>query len=108
MRQIHHEASRDDSEVVAAPNQVVQPGDFVEAVVHETLVELGKHARSLDHHVGLLNRVEPARNQRVMKRAVRKKPFLVKIVLRQRQGADLRALISFRGRGSSSGSSGIE
>ena len=95
MRQIHHKPSRNHSKVIAATNQVMQPRDFVEAVVHKTLVERGQHARALHHHVGLLDRVEPARNQRVVKRTIRKKPLFVEIVLKKRKNIEINTWVDF-------------
>lgn len=81
MGNVHDKSTRNDAKVVASPNQVVEPRDLVEPVIHEPFVECWQGRRFLHHHVGLLDVVEPARNQRVMIRTVRQKPPFIQVVL---------------------------
>lgn len=79
---VHDEAPRNHAKVVSPPNEVVKPGDLVESVIHEPLVKRRQERGLLHHHIGLLDVVKPARDQRVMVGAIGEKPLLVQIVLR--------------------------
>lgn len=78
---IHDEAPRNHAKVVSPPNEVVKPGDLVESVIHEPLVKRRQEFGLLHHHIGLLDVVEPARDQGVMVGTIGEKPLLVQIVL---------------------------